>query len=99
MTMQLTEQRLSDLSSIRHAYFTSPLPSRSYFKILIVRFEGDCGYGSGSNSDATFMSAIIAAGLQSWEPVAVILDLRQLSYEWGDQMVKPFDVHPGQKIE
>jgi hypothetical protein len=32
------------------------------------------------------MEAMIAAGVAAWSPFGVVLDLRELSYEWGDEM-------------
>jgi hypothetical protein len=32
------------------------------------------------------MTAMIVAGLEAWRPEALILDLRQLRYSWGDEM-------------
>jgi hypothetical protein len=62
-------------------------------KCLVVEFSGECGQGtknSGSGYEA-FMSAIIKAAVEAWKPVALILDLRRLKYEWGDEMSQPFN--------
>jgi len=55
-------------------------------RVLIVRFHGDFGYGSGGNETGAFMEAIVEAGIRSWDVDGVIVDLRDVTYEWGDMM-------------
>ncbi len=69
--------------------FTCPSLTWPTWESLIVEFRGECGYGCRSNGDATFMTALIKAGLEAWHPFALILDLRKMKYEWGDQMSCP----------
>ena len=59
---------------------------------LVVEFRGECGKGTQNECHgyAEFMSAIIKAAVEAWSPVALIMDLRQLKYCWGDEMTKPF---------
>lgn len=35
------------------------------------------------------MCGIIKGAMEAWKPVAVVLDLRDLKYEWGDEMSAP----------
>ena len=37
------------------------------------------------------MEAMIAASFKAWDPSCFILDLRKLTYEWGDMMTALFD--------
>ena len=60
-------------------------------KALVAEFRGECGYGSGSNADAAFMAGIVKAAQEAWPASALILDWRQLEYEWGDEIGKPID--------
>jgi hypothetical protein len=92
--MNLVNRHLSELSSLQYSFLTGSLPSRLHMTFLVVRFEGESGTGCRNNEDAVFMAAIVAAGLQAWKAVGVILDLRSLSYSWGDMMAMPFSVHP-----
>lgn len=84
--MKTTEVRLRDLSSIHCRYFIADIPELKPLPTLIIEFSGECGFGSGSNSDACYMEGMIAAGFKAWDPSCCILDLRQLKYEWGDMM-------------
>lgn len=36
------------------------------------------------------MDAMIRAGIAAFDSVGVILDLREMAYEWGDMMLCPF---------
>lgn len=96
--VKLTPCKFEDLCSLEYALFTCPLvswPEFSEMKCLVVRFEGECGKGTSNTGQgfASFMSAIITAAIEAWEPVALILDLRELKYDWGDEMSAPFDLH------
>lgn len=82
----LRERQLGELSSIQCRFYTCDSPTLDYGEILVVRFEGTCGYGSGSNGDCVYMAAMTQAGLTAFEPLALVLDMRGLSYEWGDMM-------------
>ena len=96
--MKFIECKLADLSLITSAYQICPLPSCGYRKILSVSFNGVCGHGHKSNADVIYLCAIIAAGLQAWQPCALILDLQELSYEWGDMMSMVFGLHSRMNI-
>lgn len=76
--------------SIDHAYFETSLPSSPHLEVLVVRFSGTSGFGCANNSDAIYMDAMIRAGIAAFNSVGVILDLREMGYEWGDTMLCPF---------
>lgn len=76
--------------SIDHAYFGTSLPTPPHLEILVVRFSGNSGFGCANNSDAIYMDAMIRAGIAAFSCVGVILDLREMAYEWGDMMLCPF---------
>ena len=76
--------------SIDHAYFETSLPSPPHLDVLVVRFSGTSGFGCANNSDAIYMDAMIRAGIAAFDSVGVILDLREMAYEWGDMMLCPF---------
>lgn len=76
--------------SIDHAYFETSLPSPPHLDVLVVQFSGTSGFGCANNSDAIYMDAMIRAGITAFDSVGVILDLREMAYEWGDMMLCPF---------
>lgn len=60
-----------------------------YCTLLIAAFDGEYRHGSEGNDDADYMSAMLNAAFAVWQPLALVLDLRKLSYEWGDMMDAP----------
>ena len=90
--MQLTERKLEELSSsLKYKIYTCPFEKQSQLEAIVVAFYGKYGFGSAGNGDATFMTAIIMAALAGWEPSGLVIDLRQMKYEWGDLIVKAID--------
>ncbi len=93
MDIQLQEARLEDLSSIACRFHIGKHPQESYPKdILVISYEGKYRDGSCGNPDATFMFVMGNAGVQAYNPDAIILDMSDLHYEWGDMLDCVFDV-------
>ena len=93
--MKLAEQRLQELtlgslSSIEVSFFSGPSRAADYYDLLVVKFSGRYRNGSSGNPDALFMSAMAEAGIVAWGPAGLILDLRELEYEWGDLLEAVF---------
>jgi len=87
MDIDLQEVRLEDLSKIVCRFQIGKHDQQSYPKsILVVRYEGTYRYGCQGNGDATFMFAMGNAGVKAFDPDAIILDLSELSYQWGDML-------------
>jgi hypothetical protein len=87
----LQERTLGEESDIRVRYFVSPV-DKSGRDILVIRYSGVYGYGSAGNPDAHHMYAMAMAGVAAFEPSAVIHDLTELQYEWGDMLELVFNV-------
>src|SRR5262249_16298306 len=51
---------------------------------LVLKFSGAYRQGSAGNGDATLMRVITQAALSAWDPDAVVFDLRELDYKWGN---------------
>src|SRR5262245_46357125 len=83
---------LSDLSAIRASYLLAS--TEDFHRVLIVAFEGAYGIGSAGNSDATFMRAASAAGVEAFFPDAVIFDFTRLKYVWGDMLESVYSTAP-----
>ena len=91
--MELHERRLEHLSGLKCRIFTGMLQSqRSAKQAMVISFEGEYGIGSGGNNDARFMKPMTVAALQAWHVSALIFDLRQMRYEWGDALASVFNV-------
>jgi hypothetical protein len=83
--MELKRVSLEELSRIEYSLYTG-VRANTHQEILLARFTGVCGIGSSGSDDAIFMRAIVVAALDAWSPFGLILDLRQLDYQWGDEM-------------
>ena len=57
-----------------------------YRDVLIVKFIGTYAIGHAGSPDATYMQAMVRVGEMCFHPSAVVLDLSELSYQWGDDM-------------
>lgn len=97
--MKLTERKLGELSDLKYKTFICSFPKRTHLKAVVVAFKGEYGYGSKGNGDAYFMTAIIKAALAAWTPSALVIDLRKMSYEWGDLIAMAFAAGEGQYID
>ena len=90
--MELHERRLEDLSGLKCRIFTVALPSkRSVKQVMVISFEGEYGIGSEGNDDACFMQVMTIAALQAWHVSALVFDLRQMRYEWGNSLASVFN--------
>jgi hypothetical protein len=97
--MELTRRTLEALSDLTYELYTCPFEKHSHADALIVSFKGEYGYGSQGNGDAGFMTAIIKAGLSAFEPLALIIDLREMKYEWGDLIIRALGAGDDQYVE
>ncbi|GAB7045532.1 hypothetical protein [Catenuloplanes indicus] len=82
----ITPRALSDLSAVQYRFATVRRAAHARDDLLIVTFTGSYGVGSAGNGDAAAMRAVIALGRRAFTPAGVVLDLRGLTYEWGDMM-------------
>lgn len=90
--MKIIPLDFADLSEAKVFFASCPLPSLPDDEVLIVGFEGEAGNSHEHCGTFTFMRAMITAGVVAWDPTAVVLDLRRLAYEWGDDMLRVLDV-------
>lgn len=97
--MELKPLDIRDDVSIDHAYFQASLASPPNLEVLVVRFTGTSGFGCANNSDAIYMDAMVRAGIAAFDSVGVILDLREMAYEWGDMMLCPFAAGSGHFVD
>lgn len=85
--MSLCPVSFESESAIHHEFLLEGFEKeRSSRRILVVKFIGDYRPGCQGMPDALLMQGITQAALTMWGPDAVVLDLRQLTYTWGDNM-------------
>ena len=84
--MRSYELQFADLSQLSfHA--TAIEDDAADIFVIVLAFTGTYGYGSRGNGDGRFMSAMVHAAIEAWSPNGIILDLRELSYEFGNTML------------
>ncbi len=80
--MSLSTVTFQGDSSIAHSFQLQREPR----SILVARFEGVYRVGCKGAPDGRLIQGLTGAALIIWRPSGLILDLRQLSYVWGDEM-------------
>jgi hypothetical protein len=84
--VELIERRLSDLSKLKsrvHGVVDGQLDTH----VQVISFEGEYGVGSRGNSDAAYMRAVVMSAAAAWDCIALVLDLRELEYSWGNALL------------
>ena len=71
-------------------FLMPPREQTDSYDVLIVAFEGVYPDGSGGNRHADYIACETVYGLQAFKPHCVVLDLRLLSYRWGDGLLRVF---------
>jgi hypothetical protein len=84
--VELVEHRFDELSRLQYRIFTCELGGKHNATALVLKFSGVCGAGSEGNVDAGFMRAIARAATSAWHCHAVVFDLRDLAYVWGNSI-------------
>jgi hypothetical protein len=88
--MELVEHHFDELSRLQVRIFTCELGGKHNATVLVLKFSGVYGVGSEGNGDAAFMHVITRAATSAWRHHAVVFDLRELSYVWGDAVWRVF---------
>jgi hypothetical protein len=84
------ELRFTDLSQL--GFQASALEDEiADIFVAVLAFTGTYGYGSQGNGDGRFMTAMVHAAIEAWSPNGIILDLRELAYEFGNTILSAID--------
>lgn len=84
--MQLQPVSFDKETNIRYEFKLETTGKNRFWYTLIAKFSGTYRRGSAGAPDAHFICGIAQTALAMWHPAALILDLRELSYVWGDEM-------------
>ena len=60
--------------------------------ILKISLDGACGIGSQGENYGTYIYQSIGLALLIHQPIGIIIDLRDLTYEYGDRILSLFQV-------
>jgi hypothetical protein len=84
------KQQPIDLFTMSNVRFTTTAlaeDDNSCF-VVAIQFCGKYGYGSLGNGDGRFMAAVTHAVDVAWRPSGLVLDLRELEYEFGNTILE-----------
>ena len=84
--MKLEPVSFDKETDIRYAFQLETTGRNRFRYTLIAAFSGTYRPGSAGAPDAHFIYGITRTAIAVWYPAALILDLRALSYIWGDEM-------------
>lgn len=83
--MKLTERQISE---IEYRIFTCEFRGESGPSAVVLKFTGSYRHGSSGTGDGMLMGAITNYALEYFlgDVDAVLFDLRELDYEWGNNI-------------
>jgi hypothetical protein len=85
--MPFQSVRFEDETDIRYEFQLETSAGQDRIRrVLVAKFAGHYRPGHRGAPDAGFIQGMTQAGLIVWQPAALVLDLRELSYTWGDDM-------------
>lgn len=62
--------------------------------ILVVVFHGQYSRGSAGYEDSLLIEGVVKMGTSLFDPSGILLDFRDMSYEWGDDLDLSFAYSP-----
>lgn len=77
--------------SVNYQFQVCNLRDTHLVQTLIISFHGSYRYGSAGSSDAGLIKGIIKTGISVFDPFAVLIDLSDLEYTWGDNLDLSFE--------
>ncbi len=89
--MQLQPIWLDRATDIRYEFQLETTGKNRFHYTLIAKFIGTYRPGSEGSPDAHFICGIAQTAVSMWGPGGLILDLREISYVWGDEMYMVLD--------
>lgn len=89
--LRITPRSLDELSEVLCRPATARVDDVA---VLILSYHGTYRSGSQGAADARRMRAEALAALATWGAEAVVFDLRELAYPWGDNLLGVFDIGP-----
>ena len=69
-----------------------PLRNTRLTDVLLIQFRGEYRLGSMGKAELGYMVGMVKLGMAVWRPFRVAIDIREVAYEWGDDMQQLFSV-------
>ncbi|MEO9572206.1 MAG: hypothetical protein ABJH82_00445 [Polaribacter sp.] len=76
--------------NISCTYFSPKEKLLDNIDVLIASFKGIYPEGSLGKNHATYISKKVISGLIDFDPEVIILDFRELTYNWGNSILSVF---------
>lgn len=95
--MKLQPVRIEDETKLRCEFQLETTGGNPFRTTLIAKFIGEYQDGSSGKPDSRFMAGMVEMAVAIWHPAAVVLDLSELQYEWGDDMANLLPPNAGGK--
>lgn len=77
---------LTKSGNIRYSLQRLARDARPFLSIIHLAFSGNYRNGSAGGPDARYIRGVVGITNNVWRPSGIILDLSDLTYEWGDEM-------------
>jgi len=90
MKYTLLQNKETKPVSIGCKYFTPKEELIDKIEVLIVSFFGEYPNGSKGKNHGTYISKKTVSGIIDFNPDALILDFRELEYNWGNSLLAVF---------
>ncbi|TMM29550.1 hypothetical protein FDT66_10550 [Polaribacter aestuariivivens] len=90
MDYKSTEKNLNRPNNISSKFFLSETKIPEEVDVLTVSFFGNYPQGSSGSDTAKYISKQIISGFINFDPDAIILDFRALTYNWGNSLLRIF---------
>jgi hypothetical protein len=77
--------------TIQYSFQIATSAPNTIHRTLVAKFSGKYRDGSKGNPDAAFMRGVLQTACRLWWHTAVIIDLSDLEYHWGDRIEMLFN--------
>lgn len=84
--MNLRPIRVEDETSLQYEFQLETTGPNRFCYTLIAKFIGEYRDGSAGRPDVDFILGMTKLAVGIWQPAALVLDLSELKYDWGDEM-------------
>ena len=81
-----------DLSILPCTEITCDIHDHKEESILWVEIKGKCSHGSQGEDYGKFLYQKIGLALLTFKPLAILIDMQELEYSYGDRIIKLFQI-------
>ena len=81
-----------DLSILPCTEITCDIHDHKEESILWVEIKGKCSHGSQGEDYGKFLYQKIGLALLTFQPLAILIDMREMEYSYGDRIINLFQI-------